>query len=485
MREILKRDIPASVVVFLVAMPLCMGIAIASGVPPERGLLTGIIGGIVVGLISGAPLQVSGPAAGLVVMVYDIVQTHGITALGPILVLAGAIQGVAGLLRLGQWFRAISPAVVHGMLAGIGVLIVAGQIHVLMDNKPLASGLDNLMAAGPALFGLLPLDGSGGEAALLIGLTTIGAMLAWERWRPEPIKLLPGALVGVVAGSVVAAIAGLPVAYVAVPERLADAIALPEAGFLGQLVRPDFLLMALALAVVASAETLLSASAIDRMQSRVRTRYDRELVAQGVGNSLSGLLGGLPMTGVIVRSSANVHAGAVSRTSTILHGVLILAFVGLLPGVLALVPTAALAGVLVVTGLRLVSLRHVRALGRDFGLMPVAIWLTTCTVVVATDLLTGVLAGLALSVLESLPLLRRPGFRIRQTEAGSTTELRLVGTGTFLRLPWLLSALESVPEDREVRIRTKGLRRADHTFVNALREAANRKPAGGQRVLVT
>src|SRR3954470_671818 len=134
------RDFTASFVVFLVAMPLCMGIAIASGVPPERGLLTGIIGGIVVGLVSGAPLQVSGPAAGLVVMVYEIVEQQGMSALAAILVVAGLLQCLAGLLRLGRWFRAISPAVVHGMLAGIGVLIVIGQLYVLVDEKPLASG---------------------------------------------------------------------------------------------------------------------------------------------------------------------------------------------------------------------------------------------------------------------------------------------------------------------------------------------------------
>jgi MFS superfamily sulfate permease-like transporter len=477
-----SRDVSASFVVFLVAMPLCMGIAIASGVPPERGLLTGVIGGIVVGLLSGAPLQVSGPAAGLVVMVYDLVQTHGLSALGPVLVLAGIIQCAAGLLRLGQWFRAISPAVVHGMLAGIGVLIVAGQIHVLMDNKPLASGLDNIMAAGPALFGLLPLDGSGEEPALAVGLLTIGAMLGWERWRPKALKLIPGALAGVAAGTILAQAATLKVALVTVPDRLLDAVALPQQGFLADLIRPEFLLAALALALVASAETLLSASAIDRMQSRVRTRYDKELFAQGVGNAVSGALGGLPMTGVIVRSSANVQAGATSRMSTILHGLLILAFVGLGSEVLELVPMAALAGVLVVTGWRLVSLRHVRALFSEFGAVPVAIWAITCAVVVATDLLTGVLAGIALSVLESLPLFRRPGFRIRRHDTDTATELKLVGTGTFVRLPHLLSTLESVPQDRDVRIRTRGLHRTDHTFAAALHDFIHSGSASGRRI---
>src|SRR3954463_10288616 len=139
------RDFTASIVVFLVAMPLCMGIAIASGVPPEKGLITGIIGGIVVGMLAGSPLQVSGPAAGLAVIVYELVREQGLSALGPILVIAGAIQFVAGVFKLGGWFRAISPAVVHGMLAGIGVLIVVGQFHVLFDAKPKASGVENLV----------------------------------------------------------------------------------------------------------------------------------------------------------------------------------------------------------------------------------------------------------------------------------------------------------------------------------------------------
>ncbi|WP_025550380.1 SulP family inorganic anion transporter, partial [Sphingobium fuliginis] len=149
-----SRDFTASIVVFLVAMPLCMGIAIASGVPPEKGLITGMIGGLIVGLLAGSPLQVSGPAAGLAVIVFEIVQKQGLSALGPILILAGAIQVIAGLLRVGGWFRAISPAVVHGMLAGIGVLIVVGQFHVLFDDKPLSSGLANLIAMPGQIFGL-------------------------------------------------------------------------------------------------------------------------------------------------------------------------------------------------------------------------------------------------------------------------------------------------------------------------------------------
>ena len=177
-----SRDFTASIVVFLVAMPLCMGIAVASGVPPEKGLITGIIGGIIVGLFAGSPLQVSGPAAGLAVIVFEIVREQGLSALGPILILAGAIQVVAGVARVGGWFRAISPAVVHGMLAGIGVLIVVGQFHVLFDDKPLSSGLSNLMAMPGQLLGLTNQDAA---TAFAVGLVTILGMLGWENSVPR------------------------------------------------------------------------------------------------------------------------------------------------------------------------------------------------------------------------------------------------------------------------------------------------------------
>jgi len=424
----LARDLPASFVVFLVALPLCLGIAIASGVPPEKGLVTGIIGGIVVGMLAGSPLQVSGPAAGLAVIVFDsIVRKHGITALGPILVLAGLVQFAAGALRLGQWFRAISPAIVHGMLAGIGVIIVAGQAHVMLDAKPLPGGLQNLAAAPGALLGLLPLSGRPAEAALLVGLTTIAAMLVWERFRPHRFRLLPGALLGVMAGTGLAAALALPIKRVEVPGAIWQSIAFPTLGDLSSLTQPDLLLTALVVAFIASAETLLSASAVDRMHNGVRTNYNRELSAQGVGNLLCGLAGALPMTGVIVRSSANVQAGAATRLSAVLHGVWILAFVALLPGLLRQVPTASLAGVLVVTGWRLVSLTHAKHLLHRYGLMPAATWAATFATVVATDLMTGVLVGLTLSLVEILPHLSRRGFRVRhRLVTPGELEVRLV-----------------------------------------------------------
>jgi MFS superfamily sulfate permease-like transporter len=197
-RDSFVKDLSASLVVFLVALPLCMGIALASGMPAAAGLVTGVIGGLVVGTLAGSPLQVSGPAAGLAVIVFEMVQQHGLAALGPILMLAGAMQLAAGLLKTGRWFRAISPEVIHGMLAGIGVLIVIQQFHVVLDRSPEHSGLANIKAMWGAVFGgLFPLNGSNEEAAAMIGVVTLAVMLLWEKFRPAKLKLVPGALLGI------------------------------------------------------------------------------------------------------------------------------------------------------------------------------------------------------------------------------------------------------------------------------------------------
>ncbi len=481
---------------FLVALPLCMGIAVASGVPAEKGLITGIVGGIVVGALSGSPLQVSGPAAGLAVVVFETVQTHGLQALGPILIAAGLFQALAGALKLGRWFRAISPAVVHGMLAGIGVLIVAGQFQVLVDARPMPHGLANLEALPGALFGVdwgayasLSNEALGrDEAAFAVGLATIAGMLGWERIRPAALRLVPGALVGVLAGTGLAASLGLAVKRVDVPASLAGSLAVPALGDFGVLLSPAVLLSAFALAFIASAETLLSAAAVDRMHDGPRTRYDKELAAQGVGNLICGFLGALPMTGVIVRSSANVQAGAESRASTILHGVWILALVGVAPFVLEQVPMAALAGVLVVTGVRLVGLKHVEHLFRAHGALPALIWAGTFACVVGFDLLTGVVVGLALSTLELLPHLgnlRGLGLRAASSgDAAGRTDVSLAGKATFLTLPTLSRALDATPDEGTVNLRVGELRHADHTSIELIREWMQRKARTGARVVL-
>lgn len=479
--KFLGRDLTASIVVFLVAMPLCMGIAVASGVPPEKGLITGIIGGLIVGAFAGSPLQVSGPAAGLAVIVFELVRDQGLSALGPILILAGAIQVVAGIFKLGGWFRAISPAVVHGMLAGIGVLIVVGQFHVLFDAKPLSSGLDNLAAMPGRLLGLST-NIQATELAFFLALVTIGSMLGWEKFRPQSMRLLPGALVGVVVATLLTVALGLDVAKVAVPESIFAAITPPEDGWLSRFANPSVLTAALAIAFIASAETLLSAAAVDKMHDGVRTDYNKELRAQGIGNLLCGFAGSLPMTGVIVRSSANVQAGAVTRLSTVLHGAWILGFVALLPWLLRTIPMAALGAVLVITGWRLVSLKHARHLFKDYGMLPVAIWAITLIMVVATDLLTGVLVGIGLTVLELIPNLRRLRLKVFEQRDGEAHAIALDGAATFVTLPKLSATLDRVPSNAPVRLDVSKLDSVDHTTAEMLRDWFQRRKAAGNPV---
>ncbi len=478
--SVMGRDLTASIVVFLVAMPLCMGIAIASGVPPEKGLITGIIGGLVVGMFAGSPLQVSGPAAGLAVIVFELVRDQGLSALGPILILAGAIQVVAGVFRLGGWFRAISPAVVHGMLAGIGVLIVVGQFHVMFDEKPLPSGLKNLAAIPSRLFGLSS-DIGATEVAIALALFTLAVMLGWEKFRPKALRLVPGALLGVVAATLVAWLSGLDIARVAVPQNITGAIALPGADIFTRFLDPGVIGAALAIAFIASAETLLSAAAVDRMHDGVRTDYNKELRAQGIGNLLCGMAGALPMTGVIVRSSANVQAGATTRLSTILHGAWILGFVALLPWLLREIPMAALGAVLVLTGWRLVNFSHAKHLFKDHGPLPVVIWAVTLLLVVTQDLLTGVLVGIGLSLLELIPVLRNLRLKVVHVENDGHETVHLAGAATFLTLPKLSGALEAVPQGAPMRLDMTELSSADHTCAELLKDwLARRRAAGGQ-----
>jgi len=477
----LPRDLMASVVVFLVALPLCMGIAIASGLPPAKGVITGIVGGLVVGWLAGAPLQVSGPAAGLTVLVFELVQQYGAAMLGPILLLAGALQLLAGRLKLGCWFRVTAPAVVYGMLAGIGILIVLSQLHVMMDAQPEASGLDNLGAFPAALWAALPFSGGNGMAAASLGLLTIACMWTWDRLRPQRLRLLPGALLGVAAATLVGLWLGLDVRRVEVPDNLADAISWLQPADLLAFADPGLLVAALAVAFIASAETLLSAAAVDRMHQGPRADFDRELTAQGVGNMLCGVLGALPMTGVIVRSSANVQAGAHTRLSAMLHALWLLAAVVLLAALLEQIPVASLAGVLVYTGLKLIDLDALRQLGR-YGRMAMLIHVATALTIVATDLLTGVLLGFALTLAQLAWQASR--LKIGVVRDGRRVELRMQGAATFLRVPQLARALQGVPQDAWLHVPMAHLRYIDHACMELLEEWQRANQGSGARLII-
>jgi len=483
-----SKDFLASFVVFLVALPLCLGIAVASGMPPESGLITGIIGGLLVGLVSGSPLQVSGPAAGLVVLVFDLHQEHGIAALGVILMLAGVMQGLLGLLKAGQWFRAISPAVVYGMLAGIGVLIMVGQFHVVVDDSPKGSGLKNILSIPAAVFdGIFPLDGSPHEMAAVIGLATMAVIVIWNKYRPANLQFLPGPLMGLLVAAAASFFYKLEIKHVIVPDNLLGNLELPTFAALAGLKEFKYWGEAAALAFIASAETLLSAAAVDKMTAAIgrrdlKTNYDRELMAQGAGNLLCGALGALPMTGVIVRSSANVQAGAQTRWSTVMHGGWLLVTVALIPHVLERIPASALAAVLVLTGWKLVNTSHIKKL-REYGWIPVTIYFATLIGVVAFDLLTGVLVGIGLTVLKMMYKASRLGLKLVIHHSGRC-DLYLEGSATFLRLPALADTLERVAPGCELHIHFENLVYLDHSCLDLIQEWRNSHEENGGTVVV-
>lgn len=461
------QDLLASVVVFLVAIPLCLGIAIACGVSPAAGLISGIIGGLIVASLGGCPLQVSGPAAGLVAVVWEAIQTHGIENLGAIILLAGLMQMAFSGLKLGQWFRAVSPAVVQGMLAGIGVLIFASQFHVMIDDTPKSSGLMNLMTIPEAIMkGVFPMDGSTHHLAAGIGLLTIIVILLWEL-VPKKIKLMPAPLVGVLVAVIVSALFHLPINYIELPENIFSEVRWISQSSLTYLFSHAVLITALTMAIVASAESLLTATAVDQMQKGPRTNYDRELIAQGFGNVLAGILGALPITGVIVRSSANVQAGAVTRLSAILHGVWLLVFLLFLPFVLKAIPIASLAAILVYTGYKLVNPANVRNLWK-FGKWEVAIYFITIVAIVLTNLLEGIIIGFSLAAIKLLITQSSLKVDVLSVSDESRIEVLIEGSANFISLPKLATALENIQPGREVHVMLGRLHYVDHACLEFL-----------------
>lgn len=472
--SMVRYDVPASLVVFLIAVPLSLGIAVASGAPVMAGLIAAAVGGVVAGTLGGSALQVSGPAAGLTVVVAELVANYGWKTMGAITVAAGVVQLVLGMSRFARAALAISPAVVHGMLAGIGITIVLSQLHVVLGGAPNSGALDNLGQLPGQLM-------SAHSPAVAVGLSVAAMMLVWPR-LPARLSRVPAPLVAVLSATIATAVLGLNAERVELPTSFVDSLslpALPRAGFGG------FAVAAFTVALIASVESLLSAVALDKMHSGKPSNLDRELVGQGAANMASGLLGGLPVTGVIVRSSANVSAGARSRASAVLHGLWVVVFSVLLVGLVERIPLAALAGLLVVVGMRLVSIAHLRSLHRH-GELPV--YVVTAVGVVALNLLEGVLIGLALAL--ALVVRRVLWSTVHAEEIEPAAEpgvsrWRVVVEGrlSFLSLPRLSLVLSPIPAGSSVVIELM-VDYLDHAAYEHLNAWQDRHRASGGTVVV-
>lgn len=610
-----KQDLPAALIVFLVALPLSMAVAVAAGVPVSAGLTAGIVGGLVVSLLGGAPLVVSGPSVALTVLVYQAWQQHGIESLGVLVIVCGMLQILFSLFRLGVWYRAVSPAVLQGLMAGIGLLIFASQFHVMVDDRPKDSGIANLVTIPEAvakgfppptletaeqraavrnamdrLSGLhqrqnelleevhhllageelaaaadddsendedeatvramllaaslqdlaprqkqivdelatlrgdvgstaIPAALTGAQKALAdleagdvaaarasqdraeslliaardttkhhrwaatIGILTITLIIGWQSLVVPRMPYLPGVILAVAAMTAAATVWQLPLDFVELPTRLFGETFFPNRGEFAKLANPALLLLAVEFALVASAESLLCATRIDRRHSGPRSDFNRELLGQGIANVCCGLLRALPVAGSLVKSSANARAGAQSRLAGIAHAAFLAVFVAAALQWLHLVPISALAAVMVYTGFRLIDHRAAIRLWRE-NRQDAAIFIATAVSVFVVGLLPGLLIGIGCSLGRLVwEFSRLEIARTSEPELGRYT-LTLRGNATFLRLPFLADALAEVPRDAELRLNVEALDVIDRACLDLLHDwQRENEPYGGHLAL--
>ncbi len=470
-----RHDAPASLVVFLIAVPLCLGIALASGAPLFSGIIAGVVGGLVVGVISDSELMVSGPAAGLTVIVLT-----AITELGafPIflaaVVIAGVLQIVLGVLRAGVIGYYFPSAVIKGMLTAIGLMLILKQIPHAVGYDADAMGDDAFMQsnAETTVTGLADAFRHVEWGATLIAAVSLVLMFSWGRGPLARVKNIPAPLVVVALGVVMNALFGAFAPALAIGSDHLVTLPVPESAsaFFAQFTAPQWDAMlspavwkvAVLLAVVASLESLLSLQATDDMDPYHReASTDRELIAQGTGNLISGLIGGLPVTGVIVRSATNISAGAKTRWSAILHGAWLLVAALAFPRLLNTIPLATLAAVLIHVGYKLANpslfksaLARGRSYAFSFGFTVVAI--------LATDLLRGILVGLAVGIVVILrDHVQSPPYTEISPAGAVLKRLQLHDNVNFLHKAALMTMLEALPHGSRIEIDARRTRRLD------------------------
>jgi carbonic anhydrase/SulP family sulfate permease len=484
----LAKDIPAGLVVFLVALPLCLGISLASNAPLAAGIIAGIVGGLVVGALSGSSTSVTGPAAGLTAVVAtQIADLGSFQAFLVAVIVAGALQIVFGLLKGGFLASFFPSSVVKGLLAAIGIIIILKQLPHLVgyDTNPVGdtdfcqTNQKNTFTELPAALQMfLP-------GAAVIGLLSVGLLIFWGKVSWLQKSLIPGPLVAVLFGTAVNLVLiqmGHP--WAIAPTHLVQVpVAEGASGFLQLFSFPDFSVLAkpalygsaVTLAVIASLETLLTIEAVDKIDPQQRkSPANRELLAQGAGNMVSGFLGGLPMTSVIVRSGANLNAGAQTKISAIFHGVLLLGCVALLPRWLNQIPLCALAAILIVTGYKLASPKIIGQMWKEgkYQFLPFAI---TVIAIVFTNLLTGILIGLGVSLLFILySNFRRPIHQVLEKHiSGNVMRIELPPQVSFLNRAAMQKSLYAIPTGGSILIDARNADYIDPDILDLLADFKN------------
>ncbi|HWC14500.1 MAG TPA: SulP family inorganic anion transporter [Actinomycetota bacterium] len=463
LKENLQTDIVSGLIIFLIALPLCLGIALASGAPPISGVITGIVAGTLANLFSGSYVTINGPAAGMIVIVLGAVTELGFRGALAVGVVTGFIQIGLGLARTGKLTGFFPLSVVHGMLAGIGLIIMSGQIHIVVGHaNPREHGFHILTAIPHSVFDPVV------ETAI-VGVAAILVMVLWPRLG-KVARVIPAPLAAVVIGTVIAIINGAG-PRLDLQGGLLQGFQTPD--FSAVLTGPGLKWVALYV-FVASLESLLTAEAVDKLDPwKRRSDMNRELIGKGIGNAVSSAIGGLPMIAEVVRSKANIMAGARTRWSNFFHGVFLFLFVLAVPGLLELIPLAALAGILMVVGFRLAhpaDFKHAWDIGKvDFALMTI-----TAFTVLLTDLLIGVATGIVLGILHALfrstsvANLFKP--RMEVTDDGSKVTLRFRGGLGFHNFIPVRGVLDNMPRGREVTLDFTQVHYVDPTVLERLHD---------------
>ncbi len=480
-----RQDFPASIVVLLVALPLCLGIALASGAPLSSGLMAGVIGGIVVGMISDSQLMVSGPAAGLTAIVLA-----GITAVGSFpafltaVIIGGVLQIVLSFLRAGVIGYYFPSAVIRGMLAGIGVILILKQLpHAVgYDSDYLGDesfvqpdGENSFTAIFSAFDAIQP-------GAVVICLVSLLVLVLWAQSPAlKKIKLLPGPLVVVLAAIALNALFGVTqpewvlgathLVQLPVAETASDLLTFVIFPDFSSITNPEIWRLGFTLAIVASLETLLSLEATDKLDPYKReSDTNRELLAQGIGNTFSGLVGGLPLTGVIVRSSANIQAGGRTRYSAILHGILLLVAVLSIPSALNYIPLSALAAILLFTGYKLAA-PSLWVSTYKLGVQQFIPFAVTVVAIVLTDLLVGIAVGMLVGLTFILSeYLRQPALMRVSAPDAVLQRFQLPDQATFLSKANISQTLDALAPGSRIEIDGRNTKRFDHDVLEILHE---------------
>lgn len=506
-----RSDLLSGFLVFLIALPLCLGIAMASGFPPMSGIITAIVGGVLVSRISGSYVTINGPAAGLIVVIVDAVQSlgQGDAMAGyrytlAAIVIASVLQILLGVFKAGKLSAFFPSSVVHGMLAAIGIIIMAKQIHTLLGVKPEAKSLLGTIAEIPhSIMELNP-------EVTLIGLLGLSLLIAWSLIKNPTLKMIPAPLLVVLVGLGLGQYFDLdhvhtymflqdepilahqeftvgPGFLVAVPENFLSGFYFPD---FSKIASTEFWMAVVSIWLVGSLESLLSASAVDKLDPYKRSsNLNRDLAAVGIGNLIAGMLGGLPMIAEIVRSSANINNGAKTGWSNFFHGLFLLIFVALFPKLIHEIPLAALAALLVFTGFRLASPKEF-AKTLAVGLDHFAVFLITIVGVLATDLLVGVAIGilveLAIHVSRGLKLRNAFNMAYRMVKTDTDTyHLEVHGAAVFSNFITLKSLLADFPARKTLYFDLSETDLIDHTVLEFIHQFADDyRHAGGQCQIV-